>query len=161
MNTHSLMRLYVLLLLVTIGFTSCKKEEDKIEDKFPSIEWYEYNIASGTWQCEKITDYSATYVGYTFYKNHSFHKYTKTADRVVTTYSDGSKKYSKWEIRKDQDEKGTWKITKEPFPELVYIFDNGGKGDVSLYNYHLDPLYLTFGTWRYEQEYDQHVGPTF
>ena len=27
------MRLYVLLLLVTIGFTSCKKEEDKIEDK--------------------------------------------------------------------------------------------------------------------------------
>jgi len=94
MRTANSVKLVIVLLLVCI--CSCQKDDKGSNN--PSEEWYEIQIANGTWQYEKISDLSTLYKSYSFNENHSFVQYTKSAKRTKTTNSNGDVSYSKWEV---------------------------------------------------------------
>ena len=139
MKTIKFLGIALLVVLLSVGYSSCSKNEEKGGSNFPSMEWYESTISHGTYQYENISDVSALYKSYTFNVNHSFTQYTKAADRTMTTKSDGSKTYTSWNITTNETRRGTWEISMNYVPELTLVYDDGSVRTINLYNLHNTP----------------------
>lgn len=163
MKTRRLIELSISLVLMSFIITSCQKDDEKSGPNLPSLEWYESIIPHGTFQYENISDVSALYISYTFNENHSFSKYTKAAKRTMTTHSDGSKNYSKWEVTTNETKRGTWELNLNySVPEILLNFDDGKSGKINLYDLHNSPdSFYDENGHLFKREYDNYVGPTF
>ncbi len=163
MKTRKLIMLSISLVLMDFIISSCQKDNEKSGPNFPSLEWYEAGIPHGTFQYENITNVSALYIGYTFKENHSFTKHTKAAKRIMTTLSDGSTTYTKWEVTTNETKRGTWKLNLSySVPEILLSFDDGMSERINLYNLHNRPdIFDDEYGHMFKREYDNYVGPTF
>jgi hypothetical protein len=163
MKTIRLFGLFSLLTLISINNSSCQKDDEEGGSNFPSLEWYESIIPHGTFQYENISDVSAVYISYSFYVNHSFVKYTKSANRTMTTDSDGSKTYTKWEVKTNETKRGTWELNlNHSVPELQLSYDDGRSDRINLYNLHNRPdSFEDDNGHTFKREYDDYVGPSF
>ena len=81
----------------------------------------------------------------------------------MTTSSDGSKTYSKWEVTTNETKKGTWELNLNyNVPEILLSFDDGKSGRINLYNLHNKPDNFDDESGHtFKREYGDYVGPTF
>ena len=159
MRTANSVKLVFVLLLVCI--CSCQKDDKGSNN--PSEEWYEIQIANGTWQYEKISDLSALYKSYSFNENHSFVQYTKSAKRTKTTGSNGDVSYSKWEVATNETRRGTWKMIMNDIPALLLNYDDGREKRISVLNISvLSGFDFDHSGNIYKKEFTpEYIGPTF